>query len=156
MTINCLYTGLQMICKLSICHLGNTKICWNLFNAALFHYTLGNIYPKYRSILKAVQLIAVVTCPILKKYRFEAVLLPFINDMNKLRKVCTFVCNRLFKYVCTHIVWLQGCMLTINDKGVLVKGIVLAMLTDTQATHLIGGLKLECDFHFVNAETALL
>ena len=54
---------------------------------ALFYYTLGNIHPKYRSSLKSVQLIAVVRYPLLKEYGFEAVLKPFINDMNKLRKV---------------------------------------------------------------------
>lgn len=63
---------------------------------ALFYYTLGNIQPKLRSTLKTIQLICVVTYPLLKEYGFECVLQPFINDMNQLRKVivvfpCTYV-----------------------------------------------------------------
>ena len=33
-------------------------------------------------------------------------------------------------------------MFTVNDKEVLVKGAVLAMLADTQAAHSIGGFKI--------------
>ena len=42
--------------------------------------------------------------------------------------------------------WLQGCRLTINDKEILVKGAVLAMLADTQAAHAIGGFKVGVGF----------
>jgi len=55
--------------------------------SALFYYTLGNFEPKYRSTLKTIQLIAVVTHPLLKEYGFECVLQPFIDDVNKLEKV---------------------------------------------------------------------
>lgn len=48
---------------------------------------LGNIRPKYRSMLKAIQLIAVVTNPLLNEYGFEKVLSPFITDANKLTEV---------------------------------------------------------------------
>ena len=101
---------------------------------------MGNIHPKHRSTLKAVQLIAVVTYPILKEYGFEAVLQPFINDMNKLRKVHILVLLSITLF------WLQGCLLTINDKEILVKGAVLAMLADTQAAHAIGGFKVGVGF----------
>lgn len=37
-------------------------------------------------------------------------------------------------------------MLTINDKEILVKGAVLAMLADTQAAHSIGGFKIGVGF----------
>jgi len=43
-------------------------------------------------------------------------------------------------------------VLTINEKEILVKGAVLAMLADTQAAHSIGGFKLELDFLLENAE----
>ena len=52
---------------------------------------LGNIRPKYRSMLKAIQLIAVVTNPLLNEYGFEKVLSPFITDANKLTEVCMHV-----------------------------------------------------------------
>ena len=56
-------------------------------NIALFYYVLGNIQPKYRSTLKTIQLISVVTYPLLKEFGYGSVLQPFINDMNRLRKV---------------------------------------------------------------------
>lgn len=55
---------------------------------ALFYYTLGNIQPNYRASLRMIQLIAVVTYPLLKEYGFDSVLKPFVNDMNKLAEVC--------------------------------------------------------------------
>ena len=42
---------------------------------------------KHRSTLKTIQLIAVVTHPLLKDYGFAHILQPFIDDMNKLEKV---------------------------------------------------------------------
>ena len=58
---------------------------------ALFYYTLGNIRSKYRSTLRATQLIAVVNYPLLKEYGFESVLQPLIKDMNELRKVSRLI-----------------------------------------------------------------
>ena len=49
----------------------------------LFYYTLANLEPKYRATLRSIQLIAVVTYPLLKQYGFAGVLQPFIEDMNK-------------------------------------------------------------------------
>jgi len=54
----------------------------------LLYYTLANFEPKYRAMLKAIQLIAMITNQLLKQYGFECVLRPFIEDMNKLSKVC--------------------------------------------------------------------
>ena len=58
-----------------------------MFNLALFYYTLSNIRPKYRSSLHTIQLIAVVTHPLLQEYGFECILEPFIKEINELRKV---------------------------------------------------------------------
>lgn len=55
--------------------------------AGMFYYTLGNIRPELRSSHRAIQLIACVTSPNLDKYGFEAVLDPFINDVNTLSEV---------------------------------------------------------------------
>ena len=60
--------------------------------------------------------------------------------MNKLRKVHTLVLLSITLFR------LQGCLLTINDKEILVKGAVLAMLADTQAAHAIGGFKVGVGF----------
>lgn len=64
-----------------------------LYILALFYYTLANFEPKYRSTLKSIQLVAVVTQPLLKEYGFARILQPFIDDMNKLRKVCKRTCQ---------------------------------------------------------------
>ena len=54
---------------------------------ALFYYTLANIHPKLRATLKTIQLIAAVTSPNLKEYGYEAVLKPFIDEVNELAEV---------------------------------------------------------------------
>ena len=63
----------------------------------MFYYTLGNIRPELRSTDRAIQLIiiACITSPNLEKYGFEAVLRPFIEDVNTLREVCIIVSYRI-------------------------------------------------------------
>jgi len=81
----CLYS-LPLQCVLDLYNVfndSNNALCF----VALFYYTLANIHPKHRSSLKTIQLIAVVCYPLLKEYGFEAVLKPFINEMNELRQV---------------------------------------------------------------------
>lgn len=53
----------------------------------MFYYTIGNIRPELRSTQRMTQLIACVTTPNIEKYGFEAVLRPFIDDVNILAKV---------------------------------------------------------------------
>lgn len=56
--------------------------------AGLFYYVLGNLHPKLRSSLKTIQLIACVTNKNIKKYGFEKILEPFIDEVNRLIEVC--------------------------------------------------------------------
>lgn len=51
------------------------------------YYTLGNIDPKHRSQLGTIQLLAVVTSPIIKKYGIDSILEPFMEDLHKLEQV---------------------------------------------------------------------
>ena len=67
------------------------------FFIAVFYYTLGNFHPLIRASLKSIQLIAIVTYPLLKQYGFESILKPFIEEMNSLTKV---IC---YSYVYTYI-----------------------------------------------------
>ena len=53
----------------------------------MFYYTLGNLRPELRSTQRSIQLIACVTSQNLQKYGFEAVLEPFITDVNILATV---------------------------------------------------------------------
>lgn len=51
------------------------------------YYTLGNINPKYRSQLDAIQLLAIATSPVIKKYGIGAVLEPSLDDLQYIEQV---------------------------------------------------------------------
>jgi hypothetical protein len=53
----------------------------------LFYYTLGNLSPKYRSSLKAIQLLAVLKTTDLMNYGVDAVLDPIMDDIKTLERV---------------------------------------------------------------------
>ena len=55
---------------------------------ALFYFTLGNISPKYRSSLNAIQLVAVAKHSYINKYGFAQILQPFMDDIKALESVC--------------------------------------------------------------------
>lgn len=59
----------------------------NVTYIGMFNYTLGNLCPELRSTQRSIQLIACVSSPLLIKYGFEAVLKPFIDDVNILATV---------------------------------------------------------------------
>jgi len=71
-----------------------------LFCIGLFYYTLGNIRPHLRSTLRAIQLIACVTCDNIKKYGFEKILQPFIDDVNTLSEVSLSISYTYDPYGC--------------------------------------------------------
>ena len=50
----------------------------------LFYFLLGNVSPKYRSALRAINLVAVVKKKFIKEYSMNAVLTPIVNDLKKL------------------------------------------------------------------------
>ena len=50
----------------------------------MFYFTLGNLPPKFRSKLSAIQLVAIVKTTILAIYGMDAVLQPFVDDLMKL------------------------------------------------------------------------
>ena len=62
-----------------------------------FYFTLGNLMPRYRSSLSAIQLLGIVKRSIMIEYGMNAILQPFINDIKKL--VCEITsCTLLFCY----------------------------------------------------------
>lgn len=63
------------------------------------YYTLGNICPKYRSQLDAIQLLAVATYPVIKKYGIDAILEPFLDDLQFLEQVSTFALIIVNSYI---------------------------------------------------------
>ncbi len=58
-----------------------------LLLTALFYYTLGNIPPKYRSSLGAIQLFAVLRTTTLEKYGCNQVLEQFMDHVHLLESV---------------------------------------------------------------------
>ena len=53
----------------------------------VFYYSIGNFSPALRSTHRSIHLVAVVSCPLLRKHGFKEVLKPFIVDVNKLYNV---------------------------------------------------------------------
>ena len=84
-------------------------------------FFLGNIHPKYRSRLCAVNLVAVAKVHVIEKYGINEILKPFVEDLNQLATV--------------------GVSVNISCGNRTFKGALLAFLADTQAAHLVGGFK---------------
>lgn len=47
-------------------------------------FSLGNIHPKYRSSLRAIQLVSLAPVPLIEKYGIDKILQPFVDDLNTL------------------------------------------------------------------------
>ena len=82
----------------------------------MFYYTLGNLSPKYRSLLKAIQLACVAPVSVVNKYGVDAVLAPVVQQLKKLEQVisCTsshhFVINEYVHLLCVAAVLVIVCM----------------------------------------------
>ena len=96
-------------------------------NTAVFYYSVLNLPIKYRSKLCNFRLLAVCDKDILNKYGIEAVLHPFITDMQKLH---------------------EGYDFRIDGSIYNLKGNLFHVLGDTPASHLIGGFKQGVGFAF--------
>ncbi len=57
----------------------------------IFLYTLGNVSPKYRSRLTSMNLVAVATTPVIEKHGIDAIMKPFLDDINKLSQGYEFL-----------------------------------------------------------------
>ena len=53
----------------------------------VFSYTPGNIDPKHRSQLKAMQLLAIAKRTVIKKYGFNEILQTFMTELNQLEQM---------------------------------------------------------------------
>ena len=58
-----------------------------LYCIGCFYFTLGNLHPRFRSTLKAIQLIALVKTTHIKKYGVDAVLEVIVDDIEHIEKV---------------------------------------------------------------------
>ena len=61
--------------------------CLTVFFLVFFYYVLGNLSPRLRSSLKAIQLLAVTKCSVVNKYGSNVILYPFMEDIKVLEEV---------------------------------------------------------------------
>lgn len=78
--------------KSKIHKLGMHYMCWLCsYNRCLiigvFYYTLGNIRPQYRSLLKCIQLVCIVNVNTLQEVGINTILSPFMKDIELLEQV---------------------------------------------------------------------
>ena len=59
---------------------------------------LGNLHPKYRSALHAIQLAAVCYTELLDQYSINEILQPFMKSINQLESICYGGCIHMQAY----------------------------------------------------------
>ena len=118
----------------------------------MFYYTLGNLRPELRSTQRS---IACITCPLLKKYGFEAVLKPFIDDVNILATVSHHSIIYSYFAFCPSFFLQHGVEIEVDGHVRSVKGTVLALLADTLAAHQLGGFKIGVGFSLRKCRTCM-
>jgi hypothetical protein len=59
----------------------------SFFYSGVFYYVLGNIRPIFRSSIRNIQLIAIAKTNDIKDYCVDNLLLPFIQEVNRLAEV---------------------------------------------------------------------
>lgn len=91
-------------------------------------FTLGNIPPKYRSTLRAINLVACATHPVISKHGIDAILEPFIQDLNTLSS--------------------KGISVTINKHERKFTGALVCFLSDNIASNALGGFKESFSFSY--------
>ncbi len=91
-------------------------------------FTLGNVRPRFRSVLKAINLVGVVKHEDLKDKAtgIDSFLAPFVSDLKKL--------------------YCEGVTVTINGESQTFFGGLLAFLADNLAAHALGGFKESLSF----------
>ena len=98
-------------------------------------FTLGNIPPKYRSQLEIINLAVVATVPVIEKHGLDAVLKPFVDDINCLSA--------------------DGIEHTFAGTSRVFRGALLAFLADNLASNELGGFKKSFSFSFRYCRTCL-
>ena len=89
---------------------------------------LANIRPSFRSTLRPTQLVAVARSRDIKQHGIDAILKPFVADLNTLST--------------------EGINVSVKGVNRVYKGAMLAFLTDNLASHSVGGFKESMSFAF--------
>ncbi len=96
------------------------------FKLGCVFFSLGNIRPLYRSVLKAIFLVAVAKSSTIKANGIDCILEPFLKDLKTLHDT--------------------GITIQCAGKDEVWKGVLLAFLADNLAAHELGGFKESFSF----------
>ena len=118
----------------------------------MFYYMLANIPPHLRSTQRSIQLIACVTSPNIKNYGYEAILRPFIDDINRL---CTVMLYGLCIIAIKSIFFQDGFTLCRDGIEITLHATLLAFLADTLAAHQLAGFKVGVGWSFRKCRVCL-
>ena len=115
-------------------------IIYNYYSEGVFYYELCNIRPVFRSSLRAIQLIAVARTADIRSYGCDALLQPFIKQVNLLGRV-NFSKPGVSAYNTIFSLQDEGYCLQLHDEEMVVHGAVVSMCGDTPGSNYIGGFK---------------
>lgn len=93
----------------------------------MFYYSIGNLSPKLRSKRCAIRLLGIVNAKLVKKYGYDPIVKPVIDDIKKLERGWKFV---------------------VNGKEREIYGKVVSCTGDTEGQHEWAGLKVGVGFSF--------
>ena len=115
-------TALQIVAyydEIEICNALGSYVKKHKLGVVFF--VLGNLHPKFRSRLQAINLVLLATVPIIEKHGIDVILRPFMNDLNTLATA--------------------GIDINVDGVSRNFKGGLLVFLGDTLALHTIAGFK---------------
>ena len=99
-------------------------------------FILANIRPKYRSSLKAINLVAIAKYQHICKYGIDTYLSPFVDDLKSL--------------------FCEGITITVGNNEQNLYGGLLAFLADNLAAHALGGFKQSMSFALRICRTCMI
>ena len=99
-------------------------------------FILGNVHPKFRSSLNAINLLMCARFSLIEKYGINKILEPFVRDLETL--------------------YTTGVTVDVKGNKFNYKGALLAFLADNLGSHLIGGFKMSFSFAFRSCRTCLV
>ena len=107
-----------------------------------FYYVLGNLSPRLRSSLKAIQLLAVTKCSVVNKYGSNVILHSFMEDIKVLEKVYFY---EIHVYIVLYLFYFRSLKDGINiqkdGETYTFRGTLTLASGDNLASHYLGGFK---------------
>ena len=111
----------------------------------MFYFVLGNLSPKYRSKLSAIQLVAIAKQKDLSLYGMDAVLQPFVEHIKRLVRNCMYIglLSDVYLIMC-HTNKENGCDFIVDGRTEKIYGTLAAISADNLGSLALGGFKESC------------